>query len=51
MNKHQAIKDHALALKDFEKFIEVTPANRFSSQRREARRLILKIQKISKAAN
>ncbi|MBL0346643.1 hypothetical protein [Candidatus Villigracilis affinis] len=42
---YYAIKDYALALQDFEKFVEVTPVNRFSSQRREAERLITQIKK------
>ncbi len=42
---YYAIKDYSLALQSFEKFVEVTPVNRFSSQRREAQRLIVKIQK------
>ncbi len=42
---YYAIKDYSLALQDFEKFLEVTPVNRFSPQRREAEKLIVKIQK------
>ncbi len=42
---YYAIKDFSLALQDFKKFVEVTPANRFSTQRKEAQRLIIKIQK------
>ena len=41
---YYAIKDYSLALQDFEKFVEVVPVNRFSSQKREAQRLIAKIQ-------
>jgi lipoprotein NlpI len=42
---YHAIKDYSLAMQDFQKFIEVTPVNRFTSQKREAQRLIAKIQK------
>ena len=41
---YYVIKDYALALQDFEKFLETTTPTQFSSQRSESEKIIAKIQ-------